>query len=1061
LLFDSFTYSYIIMNQKPGFIFPKSGYSNEQFVIRLNQPLQEHTIEISNSEGIIKTFHVKGQSHLILDQLIEPGTYRIKFITGLHSYKESFNVKDAIRLGTSIIKQTYPLVNSSLLLIVMKDRTIFFDEKEKYFFEENDLSPSEVFELKDGRLLFMTHIGKEKEITNYAIYSLADHSIEHQLLNDYSHLGYNSDSNTLLVDNKKTKVITAINIAGTGREGISMRLEKEYESYSFEEDNDAIVIRHHDECYYYNLISGKSARVILTPDICLDLRGKTVYTIKGNSLTYAKLFEQGINWLQELPADFVLSDEKYYHVGSLFPKEVPNETYRELKEKVLAEHRPDQSWTGYYQSIPLPEDILAQKFVRKDHSLFRSGNTLLISENEHETRISQMIFNKTPQNGWLGQVCSKTVSRYNLCSYYFKKVNLIKQSAFPFKQVANLNNWLVIRHTSDLFIFENDKKIGTGYAMDYRDINIKVFGEHAYLILKSTDTYTIYQLTNEVKQIVNRVSVANWQTVDAYGKVFYKIIKNTRTQETYLECFDLKKADSLRIKDDSYWQQRWSWGQRISFGPQYIHIENGRPISIETLKINNPIIGTIQAVSKNLEKVVCLRGKDLLLAIMQPADGSYIYTEIALPAIKYSESYMAPNGNYLVLQKDYNKYILYDVESGEEQHYFSGKFVAFNPDGNMVVEDDTTRKAAVYDPATFREITPANYHHYQFSSPDGSLYADLAKSIKYYHRLRNCYINQEEFRKINLDFGSQLSNYQVAQKATHNKNREQFYLQHQVSLNKMGINSATAVCAENLVRIESFIHIGVSGTNINIEVNFPGDLKYYNYAAFSEDNQYFGYVGKPHVKGHITIYKINYDKVNQKLSLVKHYNSHYPFHASWVCAFSKNNLFATYDSNPHTYLIAVNELFDDEMTDEEMHTTGFDKVRNSVFSKFKSWRMINNKSFVCFSPTGKYLALSEQGYDPLTLGGYGHSDSCALHVADSNSGEILHSFLDHGDTLRGFKQNKLVFAAFSADEKKLMSLSSDGVILVRKLKEKAKDTTKGKISVEAALAAFKGALQGT
>ena len=88
---------------------------------------------------------------------------------------------------------------------------------------------------------------------------------------------------------------------------------------------------------------------------------------------------------------------------------------------------------------------------------------------------------------------------------------------------------------------------------------------------------------------------------------------------------------------------------------------------------------------------------------------------------------------------------------------------------------------------------------------------------------------------------------------------------------------------------------------------------------------------------------------------------------------------------------------------------------------------------MCFSPSGNYLALSEQGYEPLTLGGYGHQESSVIHIAKTTNGEIIDSFLGHGDRIKYEKNKKVVFVAFSEDEKQIMSMSTDGVVIVRNI----------------------------
>jgi WD40 repeat protein len=123
-------------------------------------------------------------------------------------------------------------------------------------------------------------------------------------------------------------------------------------------------------------------------------------------------------------------------------------------------------------------------------------------------------------------------------------------------------------------------------------------------------------------------------------------------------------------------------------------------------------------------------------------------------------------------------------------------------------------------------------------------------------------------------------------------------------------------------------------------------------------------------------------------------------------------------------------------------TSEFDLKQNIYTSKvnlyhtYKKWNIIEGKNFLCFSPTGDFLALSEQGYDPLTIGGYGHQESNVVHIAQTKSGKIFNSFIGHGEKIKDNKAKKIAFVAFSDDESRIMTLSTDGVVFIRDLKIK-------------------------
>ena len=79
------------------------------------------------------------------------------------------------------------------------------------------------------------------------------------------------------------------------------------------------------------------------------------------------------------------------------------------------------------------------------------------------------------------------------------------------------------------------------------------------------------------------------------------------------------------------------------------------------------------------------------------------------------------------------------------------------------------------------------------------------------------------------------------------------------------------------------------------------------------------------------------------------------------------------------------------------------------------------------------MALSEQGYKPKTMGGSGHQESSVVHIALTDNGIIVNTLWSHGDKIKSNAERKLIFVAFSEDEKKILTHSADGVIILRNI----------------------------
>ena len=78
------------------------------------------------------------------------------------------------------------------------------------------------------------------------------------------------------------------------------------------------------------------------------------------------------------------------------------------------------------------------------------------------------------------------------------------------------------------------------------------------------------------------------------------------------------------------------------------------------------------------------------------------------------------------------------------------------------------------------------------------------------------------------------------------------------------------------------------------------------------------------------------------------------------------------------------------------------------------------------------MELSNQGYDAKSLGGIGHIPSNHVYIYDTENRKMLSHWQDQGDTIA---YRNVANAGFSTDESKLMTVSVDGVIVVRNINE--------------------------
>lgn len=108
------------------------------------------------------------------------------------------------------------------------------------------------------------------------------------------------------------------------------------------------------------------------------------------------------------------------------------------------------------------------------------------------------------------------------------------------------------------------------------------------------------------------------------------------------------------------------------------------------------------------------------------------------------------------------------------------------------------------------------------------------------------------------------------------------------------------------------------------------------------------------------------------------------------------------------------------------------------------------KSLLCFSPSGKFIACSDQNYIDYTHhpnGYWGHQPSGNVFIHSvENFSECLEQYNDLGDGIFGVatRAGNVSSASFSQDETKLLVVGNDGVVVIRNLKK----TTSNKMLIQ-------------
>lgn len=188
-----------------------------------------------------------------------------------------------------------------------------------------------------------------------------------------------------------------------------------------------------------------------------------------------------------------------------------------------------------------------------------------------------------------------------------------------------------------------------------------------------------------------------------------------------------------------------------------------------------------------------------------------------------------------------------------------------------------------------------------------------------------------------------------------------------------------------------------------------------NYVSFSYDSRYLAFAAKMKsdtFRSSEDGVFVLYDLMEEK-EIVRQDHSQ-GLYAVWMALFSKDGNVAYYDSKADSYLITKE-------------------------SDYKEIQKIEGKSLLCFSPSGKYIAFSDQNYIDYTHhpdANWGHQPSGNIFIHAVKDIQVcLKQFNDFGNGIKGvvFRAGSVASVAFSSDEQRMMAVGDDGVVVVRNL----------------------------
>ena len=397
----------------------------------------------------------------------------------------------------------------------------------------------------------------------------------------------------------------------------------------------------------------------------------------------------------------------------------------------------------------------------------------------------------------------------------------------------------------------------------------------------------------------------------------------------------------------------------------------------------------------------------------------------------YSNVFLSEDGKHILSVTKDNCQML-NVASGETEEFGNLSFLRHINGIRPYFNRNQYRQVKFINPLSGMEIDTDAIAQYNFVSPDGNLYADsrLEEYIEYYNLIEERELTKEEYLALISYYCYDSHNQECDQEETKYDKRMAFCQQHlEFFKNRLRLKgwrersdeewldcltSEKGVYRHSVDFLQLFIDLrGIalirrtSDNTIANKIKLGSPLWFLNYVAFSHDSRYVAIAGRyPNNTGHGGLLLV-YDLVEDE-EVYKQTNGY----AVWLSAFTKHGHFAAYSSEPTSYFGVV------------------PKENDSV-------RKIDHFSFLTFSPDGRYVALSKQGYVAWNNGlnpNWGHQPSCLVSVRKTYSAnEKIVEYEDLSDEgIEGTGKAKSVSSvSFSKDNSKLMMVGRDGVVIIR------------------------------
>lgn len=596
------------------------------------------------------------------------------------------------------------------------------------------------------------------------------------------------------------------------------------------------------------------------------------------------------------------------------------------------------------------------------------------------------------------QIC-KTYLKISNCDFSVE-IN----SKFPV--ITPQDDCILITTHEHLSIIKNEEFIFS------KNATVHHFDSRTIISVKEDDTHEDIYEFYDGKVVPLLKGCFNWRYFEKYG-----ILEQKENKALYaLSPQDKGEFQKLNQADHSSSIFESALQNSLKHGERYLYY---RGVMLWNTKIALP--ENITAISEKKNYAISIYGSHIFLGRISKFKDSFVNEKILeslFDSSFYGKVLMSDDGENIIYQKD-NEMFLMNTTTNEVQKFPNQSFICqINGYRPLFKVDGSHRRPRIINPLTKDYINQDYITNYRFVSPDGKLYADSAlhKYVKYYDKVNDTFISKEQWNAVSEKYNYE---YWTTDNITENKKeeaRKEFINAHKDFFKDEDL--------DNLLKIRDFrnkitdefgyaIIRKVETDEIYCEIELGAKLWFLNYVAFSHDSRYVAIAGRypndtiidNHRTGGLLLI---YDMAKRKVI-----SNNKACYAVWTAAFTKEGFYAAYDSRPTLLYGNVGMIGEIEE--------------------------ITGRNFLTFSPDGKYMALSNQGYisysDNRLNWGHQPSTSVYIHAIDNPKTQIMTTINDLSDAgIADTNEAQSVSScSFSLDNKKLMLVGNDGTVVIRNL----------------------------